>query len=177
MKIAFVKDRTDKNGRRRFGFCDDSDFIHDRSAEELKSKRVPGVTLFEKNGDFVYWQAGLITFDPDNCSPSVIHLPDYLHPWIEAGIRLAASDFKMAPKRGYSAFFLSVGRCKPLYHMVWERWPIWQSDEHREKMKSYTVAAGAHEDLLAGFTEAMKGITPNQVKDACRRLGLPLLSR
>ncbi|HEY5706077.1 MAG TPA: hypothetical protein VIS96_10930 [Terrimicrobiaceae bacterium] len=184
MKIAIKQKRPGRDGRRLVAFYDDRWLVPDRSVTELSGRpgyRVPAVVCFERNGQLSKWKAKLCNFDPNSYEKTTIPLENYLHPWIEAGIRLAASDFKMRPKRGYECVIeLSLGKEKPLYHLVWERWPIWQSEAHREKMmKLYSLSAGAHEDLVTAFPGKLtKRVTPEQVKDACKRLGLPLkLSR
>jgi hypothetical protein len=96
--------------------------------------------------------------------------------WVEAGIRLAASNFKISLKKEYpGSVFLSRGKHeKPLYHLVWKRWPIWQTEKHIKAMCAYTVSAGAHEDLIHACPGAAARYSATQVKDACKRLGLPL---
>ena len=182
MKIAIAQKSVGKGGRRLVAFFDNQWLVYDPAAKELSFRpgfRVPGVVCFERAGLLADWQVKHIIFDPNSYLPVEIPIENYLHPWIEAGIRLALSDFKVTPKKGNSHAVLSLGRDKPLYELVWKRWRIWQTPEHREKMKSYTIAVGAHEDLLSAFAAepAIKGITPKQVTDACNRLGLPLLSR
>jgi hypothetical protein len=179
VKIAIRKKKPGKDGRRLIAFYDDNALVYDHAAEELKylsGLRVPAVVCFEQDGILSGWKAKLLTFHPDSYEPITVHLENFLHPWIDAGIRLAASDFKMSAKRGYSATVeLSLGKHeKPLYHLVWERWRVWQSDQHSAEMRHFTLAAGAHEDLARAFPKIGKRFTARQVQDACKRLKLPL---
>jgi hypothetical protein len=179
MKIAIAQKRPAKDGRRLVAFYNDKYLVLDRAIEELSSRsglRVPAVVCFEKDETVSGWKCQLLTFDPERFERRTVSLEDHLHTWIDAGIRLAASDFIMRPMAGYrNVIELSLGRHeKPLYHVVWERWPIWQSDQHIAAMRQYTESAGAHEDLIRAYPKFGSRYSASQVKDACKRLKLPL---
>jgi hypothetical protein len=126
MKIAIAQKRPSKDGRRLMAFYDDKYIVYDYAAEELSYRaalRVPAVVCFDKDGTQSDWKIRRITFDPECYEKRTVMILDHLHAWIDAGVRLAASEYLLKPLPGYpNVLDARLGRhAKPLYYLVWER--------------------------------------------------------